>query len=1181
LFLNFVYSLVSKSYINLLLSFYSTKRENTAPSIASGILCIIVQNISSLLLPLKAKSDSQQHLDSDSDSVRLIQHPIFWNFIKKALNSEATISVDSRGMKGGGAFLSRGGIVGGNSVDNPYNSNDDGMEDENVGQLVRRRSIHVLRLLIEKEYSELVGGGRKSNSNSKPNQSQIQQLQELKSRIATWKKYILCFEALEMEEEAHLVDQVWDTVIELCAACCSSQNEHEGASNEMTVVEGSTSMTMPSMTWDMIGSLFARVLLSDSPSLRKLGLFRLLSGRAGIALNDKEQNNDQVKNVNANKKGKKKNKKSKKKTTIEPSPISIISPSFILQVLVPSFDTLSAAGFNYVSEGKTTNHDISSLIGPFITIYARSLIKTPVRFEAFLKKMLSANFIASVRVKTLVLIFKAVADVWSADIKESNDGHKFILSSETITEAEQSLYKLFHSGSIVFDYHHSLLLSLSIILSNSVLRDPEMKPRPVVILETLILYVSTDEVRKQTEEELQSVKGLQQWVGCAYGEQWIKTVCASCAAAFVSGQLIAFENEVGSSDTLVLTTVREREIGAAISKLCSLAGSFNAGSASSMLWPAINKGLSNITADPNLPIGTSTARQASRALILLESGCRECILNGIGHGDLLVDKQGNMVPPPPTIENLLSRAVSFLLQQLNRISICDIKLKNDGDKSSVESSHTSGSRSGSYLPNHFALFINQLISLKRAYPSSVIMSQAIFNLLKKSLEQCTSKEDEKSSDDVMRSISQVKNMCLLFGALTFSDESMLGEIAKDKDLAQCCSVLLDVQFDIPNTASSQHGIQSWQIKAMRSIFQHAKWGSLSRLLPQAFTETSTDSSSTVSHFHDNVIDAALDSVNATPAKGLLALFGCAITAAKNSFILFGQGKEKGDVRSYIKNMTKAIDALFTIMDDTSHNSTRAFMLQCTCSLIFSPQRLSEEYNVFRICQEEGMHPSDIVLPIRSAFRKLISMAGTKKPYISKYVLSYISSAWLGNGDEIGLSAIPYREDIVKLLIHKEAKQDETTSHKEGLVQDEEIQRDGGFAILPTGTPDTSVARGFLLTFISSLPNIQDSLPKAVKTKLCYYLILWLLDEVCLKIEKEGTTMVSGATIYCQVLRAWQSLCLLSRFVTSDIAELVSQRIYKAMVSNITLSYYIICCFLIQCSNSFVFATFRRTLCTVK
>ena len=1085
---------------------------NTAPSVASGVLCIIVPCISSL--KLQVKQSTNKHTD-DSLKVRLAQHPQFWKFIKKALHSEATISVDSRGMKGGGTFLAR-------SNDNPY-SNETGMEDDNVGQLVRRRSIHILRLLIEKEYDDLARNFTKSKESS-------QQFQSLKSKLTIWKKYVICFEALEMEEEAHLVDQVWDTVIELCAACKGSNTDEEGQSDCQN-----SPMTLPSISWDMVGSLLARLLLSDLPTLRKIALFRILTGRAGISLTESSQIQDQEKEK-PNKKDKKKNKNKKSKKTIGSSPISIITPQFILKILVPSFDSIPSTGFNFVDpeDGKTSNHDLSLLVKPFITAYCKSLETQPTRIEEFMRMIFCCDFITSVKMKSIVMVFEAVADVWSTD----ECINKFRLANESISDIVQSLYKLFYTGSVVIDYRISLLQHLSTILSKAEPFDPKNKPQPLLILDVLILYVTTEEITKDSEKNENEDKWLHQWLLNIYDEKFLVTVASSVAASFVSGQLLPFESKDDTiDDTLVLTTVREREIGASIAKLCSLVGRLGLSSASSMLWPAINKGLGCIHS--NTHISNTAAQQAARGLILLESGCKECILSGIGHGDLIVDKQGNMVPPPPSIEDLLSSAINFLIHQLKRVSVCDVNMEQN-----EKVSHVAKIGTGSYFPNHFALIINQIVALKRAFPSSVIMSSAIFELLVQSLDDCTNENVCKiEQNDIIANISLVKNMCILLGTLSFASEEMLQEVAKDKNFVQCCLVLLQVKFETPST--SQLGIQGWQIKAMRSIFQHAKWGSLALLLPQTFA-TSSNSTTSLVHLHNRVIDTAIDSVNATPEKGILALFGCVIIAAKNCFKLFIEVEKKDRVKSYIKNMSKIIDALFTVMDDTAQNVTRAYMLQCTCSLIFRPERLVDEYTIFELCQKEGMNISEIDLPIRSAFRKMITMAGTNRPYISKYVISYISSAWIGRDTEIGLSAIPYREDIAKLLIHKEAKMDVATSHKEGLVQDDDIQREGGFTLLPKNTPDTSVARGFLLTFISSLPNPESGLHEDVKRKVCYYLILWLLDAVCLQ-EQTGA-MVTGASVYCQILRAWQTLCLLSRFVTSDIAEMVCVRVFKAMVS---------------------------------
>ena len=105
------------------------------------------------------------------------------------------------------------------------------------------------------------------------NVSNREHLQEVRSEIATWKKYVLFFEALEMEEEAHLVDQVWDTVMDLCAVCHSSMNHNE----HDPILASHSDVIIPSILWVMVGILFARVFLSDSPTLRKLSLFQFLT----------------------------------------------------------------------------------------------------------------------------------------------------------------------------------------------------------------------------------------------------------------------------------------------------------------------------------------------------------------------------------------------------------------------------------------------------------------------------------------------------------------------------------------------------------------------------------------------------------------------------------------------------------------------------------------------------------------------------------------------------------------------------------------------------------------------------------------------------------------------------------------------------------------------------------------
>ena len=119
--------------------------------------------------------------------------------------------------------------------------------------------------------------------------------------------------------------------------------------------------------------------------------------------------------------------------------------------------------------------------------------------------------------------------------------------------------------------------------------------------------------------------------------------------------------------------------------------------------------------------------------------------------------------------------------------------------------------------------------------------------------------------------------------------------------------------------------------------------------------------------------------------------------------------------------------------------------------------------------------------------------------MSKYALSYICSTWAWNGknkDDIGASAIPYRQDIAKLLIHKEAKLDEVTSHKEdhdcniGIFAIQSLGRCPLYSIseivalevneIAQNLKDILVSNGFADADID--PNYIDDVEKAVGKK---------------------------------------------------------------------------------------------------
>ncbi len=1109
--------------------------EKTASSVSSALLCVMASEIHSTQLILPTGRESTQNA-----RVTIIQHPTFWNFIQTSLTTGNEIIP---GTKGGVGFHGHS-----KSIFNPYQHNREGVEgnlmeidyesDADVDQMVRRRAIHVLSIVIDKMSQEMKG--MKSGSVSEKD----------RGNIDVWKKYIMCFEALEMEAEVHLVEQVWSTVLELCDACVNRDNNGNC----------DTSNTLPNISWDWVGALFARVLMSHSPTLRKLGLFRLFMGEAGIKVENPNGNQNEVgadgsqENVSQRDAGspktKKKKAKSKKngrngKAIPKPAPINTMSPGFLLNCLIPSYDSLASSvgtGVNFEVNGKVRNNDLAKMLPFFLTQYTEALLneKSNEELQVFMEGLLSEKFMLSIKIRSLVLIFKSVLEAWKGD-----QSIKITLSKECLKKGVVAFHKAFHNGAVVFDFRQSLLLAFSKILSLSVLASNE-KPDPELILDTLALYPASEELTEPSKAEVEMTTALNLWV-CSFGEGWAAHAGAACASSFISGDLVPFHE--GNEKGLVVTTYLERQRGASIAKLCALSGASGDHSPSALLWPSINKGLqfSAPLGQDNFPFSQQFSQKVARSIILLQYGCQERVLSGVGHGDLVLDKDGNMLPLPPTIELVLSRSINFTLDQLRRVSICNYEANSSASKSNSGGRST---KSGEFS-RHFNLLIKQLIVLQKSYPSSVTIVGALNKLLRSSVDSVTSANEvmQKGEHSLENSIDLLKNMSIIYGTLTIGaevgkkDSEAEEEKEHSSNIVEICCSFLDMKFG--NMSSESNDEAMWQVKAMRSIFELAKWGCLYFLVPMAY-DLSLLSAPASREFHDHILKVALDSVNACPENALPILFDTAVSSIKQHLNMLTMD-EKLKSNAYAKNIARIIETLFSVMNDTRKNSTRAHMLNVTCSLIFSPQLVSDEFNYLQHIKNKGGKVNMRVnAPIFQAFRKLIEQAGSSKPHISKYAMSYISVGWLGNQQDsakIGSAAIPYRQDIAKLLIHKEEKLDKSNSHQEGLVK---TFNEGDAATLPDGVPHSSMARAFLMVFISKLPN-PDKMGSDVLTKFCHYLIMWLLDNVCLVNERTGKVLLTtGSVEYVQKIRAWQSLCMLHRFVTPDIAPEVMKKVFEAL-----------------------------------
>ena len=193
---------------------------------------------------------------------------------------------------------------------------------------------------------------------------------------------------------------------------------------------------LPSIVWEDISSLLCRVLLSDAPPLRKLGLYRFLSGDAGIQVdpvaNTEENQNNSSRTFMRKPEAKCKVKKSGKVSQIQSVPISTVSISFVLDIVLRSYDSIvgTKVGTNMQIEegGHQKSEKVAELLSDFLSNYVTALATVyddGILLSEFMKRLLST--ITVLKWRSLVLSFRAVA----AAIDKSAS-HKFELGQEMV-----------------------------------------------------------------------------------------------------------------------------------------------------------------------------------------------------------------------------------------------------------------------------------------------------------------------------------------------------------------------------------------------------------------------------------------------------------------------------------------------------------------------------------------------------------------------------------------------------------------------------------------------------------------------------------------------------------------------------------------------------------------------------
>ena len=240
--------------------------------------------------------------------------------------------------------------------------------------------------------------------------------------------------------------------------------------------------------------------------------------------------------------------------------------------------------------------------------------------------------------------------------------------------------------------------------------------------------------------------------------------------------------------------------------------------------------------------------------------------------------------------------------------------------------------------------------------------------------------------------------------------------------------------------------------------------------------------SLVEDTYQAVIKDAKTSVDATPVVALPPLFSCAIEAGE---FLASLENPKSPLLSSLESISTT---LFAVLKEDTSSSDWTNALNTTCELMFKTNVLQEEY---RSSYLDGEGP----MPAKKAFDTLMRMGGDSKPYIVKACVSRISVAWLGSVS--GEAAIPYRDDIVRLLLFKEPKFEESASHQSAMEKSD---------ALPEATHQSSVTRAFVMSFFSKLPAVGD-LSNTVLVELVQYVIKKVLDLAC-ALPAKGKAFIS-------------------------------------------------------------------------
>jgi hypothetical protein len=843
------------------------------------------------------------------------------------------------------------------------------------------------------------------------------------------------------------------------------------------------------LNWEWMNLLFSRALSTDQTVIRKLGLYRLLK------VQDEEAT------------GKKEKRKGKKKThhvttrisSMKQSMLLKMPPYFVLDVLLPSWNSLrTSVGYNMHLESvsrKVEKEDMIPLMVDWLHSYVEQLETRDS--QVFWKGVWNWSFIQKLHIKNVVIIYKALAE------KLASSTILIPASNQALQSLTQSIHFLFKDGACVVAYQKDLLHCLATILAHcTTSENGGQQLTPTTILKLLSLFSA--DYWKIEEEELLILLGT--WISSF--EQDVATIGAAVASAFIRGDL---SNSDDTWDPATGATNADRELAWAISLLCTLASRERKETTTAqLLWPAINKGLSG-TAAVIVAMGHHKAVQVARALLLLENGCRLRQVSGMGNGDLLTDRNTQqMMPPPPNIEQMLSSGSDFILHHIRELL-------------AIDTLYQSGENTQPVNPKQvlitYARLIGQIRIMHQSYPSSNILSTAVEDLF-------------KSSFDALSKGAENDVQCTMLIALIYASVSSGIDPGPEMHIP-LCRLLLTVKLkEDENTHSLPYK------HAVLATVEYSKWAGISCVLPMLLSTMEGDESkrSEAEKMFQDLLDIAYNAIESTPSYGCLPLFNCITLVAKQWVVASKSHEEREGF--YVESLRKVINGLLALMSKSHRSQEKMDMLNEICAIVFQPKLLSEEFNRLE-------RNKKCATPVRDAFRQLVDLGGIKRPHIVKAVLCRITVAWLGDKEtSLGMNAIPYRDDIAKLLLYKEIRIEESAKNQS------KISESAGMMEIPAQTNELSVTRAFILVFLSKLPSSSDGLDKKVLKELLHHIILKLLVDTAPTKSSAKSLIMKGTPAYCMKMRGWQALCNLSRFVTDEIASEVSENVFGMMPEHI-------------------------------